>query len=168
LAKGEAFEKAAAGIIKDTVEPLAKKAAHVGEEVAEDTAASAAKTAAQRESRQALIDELKRNGVKFDEDAIVRIGRDRGGKVIFLETGNARAGLEHILVRHEDDFARRGIPRDQVADFVFQAATDGTKVGQQSATRAGRDVFETAWGDGTQRVAVSVGDNGFIVGANPA
>jgi hypothetical protein len=168
LGKGEGLEKAGEGIIREVVEPLAKKAAHVGEEVAEDTAATAAKDAAKRESRQALIDELRRDGVKFDENAIVRIGRDGSGKVIFLETGNARAGLEHILVRHEDDFARRGIPKDKIADFVFDAATSGTKVGQQSATRAGRDVFETTWEGGTQRVAISIGDNGFIVGSNPA
>ena len=50
-----------------------------------------------------------------------------------------------------------------MADYVFTAVTKGKVVGMQNT----RPVYELQWNGATQRVAVTVGDNGFIVGANP-
>jgi hypothetical protein len=116
-----------------------------------------------RTPRQELLDELAEQGIKHNPDDIVHIGRDASGMIIFLERGNAKAGLQHIMERHADDFARQGVPREQVGDLVFQAVTNGKVVGGD----AGRTVFEVVFNGEVRRVADSVGSNGFIVGAIP-
>jgi hypothetical protein len=113
--------------------------------------------------RDELLDELKKKGIKHNPEDVIQIGKDASGKVIFLEKGNARAGLEHILTRHADDFGRAGVPRDQIDDFVIQATTRGTQVGMQGT----RPIYEVIYNGVRRRVAVSVGSNGFVVGANP-
>ena len=90
-----------------------------------------------KESRQDLIDELRKNGVKFDENKIVRIGRNDDGKIVFLEEGNSKAGLEHIR-RHADEFESKGIDRDEIAVVVMEAVTTGKQVGTQGT----RPVYE--------------------------
>ena len=57
------------------------------------------------------VNELKAKGVKFSPDDLIAPGREASGKVVFLEKGNAKAGLEHILQRHGDNFARIGVSR---------------------------------------------------------
>jgi hypothetical protein len=50
-----------------------------------------------------------------------------------------------------------------VADYVLTAVTKGKVVGMQRT----RPIYEFQWNGATHRLAVTVGDNGFIVGANP-
>ena len=71
--------------------------------------------------------------------------------------------MQHILERHADDFATVGIPRENVADVVFDAVQQGRIVG----TQRGRPVYEVVYDGKTYEIAISVGNNGFIVGANP-
>src|SRR5580704_14777041 len=52
----------------------------------------------------------------------------------------------------------------QIPDAVMAAVTRGKQVGMQGI----RPIFEVEFGGKTQRIAVTVGNNGFIVGANPA
>jgi filamentous hemagglutinin len=92
----------------------------------------------------------------------VAIDRDPSGRIVFLETGNPNAGLEHIL-RKKHQFSQPGVGENQVADYVFTAVTKGKVVGMQRT----RPVYEFQWNGGTHRLAVTVGNNGFIVGANP-
>jgi hypothetical protein len=113
-------------------------------------------------SRDELIDELASNGVKHTPEDIVAIGRDPSGRVVFLETGSPSAGLQHILLK-KAQFAQRGVSEDQVADYVLSAVTKGKVVGMQRT----RPIYEFQWNGATHRLAVTVGDNGFIVGANP-
>lgn len=113
-------------------------------------------------SREELIDELARNGVKHSPEKIVAIGRDPDGRIVFLETGSPSAGLEHILQKQRQ-FAQRGVGQDQVADYVLTAVTKGKVVGMQRT----RPIYEFQWNGTTHRLAVTVGDNGYIVGANP-
>lgn len=47
---------------------------------------------------EALLDELERMGVKFSREDVVFVTRDQTGQIVWLETGNRGAGLEHILV----------------------------------------------------------------------
>jgi hypothetical protein len=93
----------------------------------------------------------------------VEIGKDANGKIIFLENGNSRAGLRHIVDAHGSDFANIGVPHDKIADLVFTAVIDGKVVGTQRT----RPIYEVLFDGKIYRIAVSVGDNGFIVGANP-
>jgi uncharacterized protein YukE len=112
-----------------------------------------------------LIDELVANGIKVNPDDVVRIGRDSSGKIIFLEVGNPKAGLEHVMT-HADDFAKVGVPKEAIPDLVMKAATEGKIVGYQGKG-TGRPIYEVEFNGQPIRVAVTVGSNGFIVGANP-
>ncbi|MCW2641340.1 MAG: hypothetical protein JWP76_3646 [Dactylosporangium sp.] len=114
-------------------------------------------------SRQELLDELARQGIKHNPDDIVEIGKNEAGKIVFLENGNSRAGLEHIKGRHAQDFANMGVPEDKIAKLVFSAVTTGNVVSMQRT----RPVYEVVFEGNVYKIAVSVGDNGFIVGANP-
>jgi hypothetical protein len=67
------------------------------------------------------------------------------------------------MERHAADFVNVGVPEEKIADLVFSAVTEGKVVGMQRT----RPIYEVVFEGRTYRVAVSVGDNGFIVGANP-
>ena len=114
---------------------------------------------------QHFTNALSKSGIKHNIDDIVNIGRDKLGKIIFLEKGNANAGLKHIM-RHADDFAKSGVDKDDIADFVFDAIKNGKIVGYQGKG-TGRPIYEALYKGKVKRVAVTVGDNGFIVGSNP-
>ena len=119
-----------------------------------------------------LISELAENGIKHTPDEIVAITRDPSGKVVFLETGSSSAvsprpaGLQHILEEHAGDFARRGISPQQIPDVIMDAVERGKIVGYQGRG-TGRPIYEVVVNDEVHRIAITVGDNGFVVGANP-
>ncbi|MGX1880968.1 polymorphic toxin-type HINT domain-containing protein [Streptomyces sp. NPDC055287] len=113
-----------------------------------------------------LLDEMSETGVKFDPEKVIRAERNADGKIVFLEEGNSRAGLKHIIEEHADDFERSGIAREDIPDLVMQAATKGKKVGTQGKGD-GRPIYEVEFKGQKRRVAVTVGNNGFVVGANP-
>lgn len=79
-----------------------------------------------------LIDDLVEAGVKVTPDDVLKIAKRSDDTIIFLEKGNDSAGLTHIINRHADDFVRAGIPEERIADIVFEAAVNGTKVGTQA------------------------------------
>ncbi len=116
-------------------------------------------------TREELLAELAANGVKHDPDKVILIGKDGGGKIVFLESGNAKAGLQHVM-DHADQFTDIGVPRDKVGQFVFDATTTGKVVGYQGKG-TGRPIYEFLFEGRPYKVAVTVGSNGFIVGANP-
>jgi hypothetical protein len=111
-----------------------------------------------------LLNELAQQGVKHTLENVVAIAKDASGKIVFLETGGPNAGLQHIVQEHGAQFAQQGIAEAQIPDAVMAAVTRGRQVGMQGT----RPIFEVEFGGKTQRIAVTVGNNGFIVGANPA
>jgi hypothetical protein len=112
--------------------------------------------------RQRLIDELVNSGVKVTPENVVAIARDSSGRIVFLETGTSKSGLAHIVRRHGAEFATKGIPENQIPEFVMRAVTEGTQVGVQGT----RPIYQLIFNDKVYRVAVTVGSNGYIVGAN--
>ncbi|QOV35461.1 RICIN domain-containing protein [Streptomyces ferrugineus] len=114
-----------------------------------------------------LLDRLKDAGVKFNRpDTIWVIEYAKPGvPLAWLEKGNVNAGLTHIAFRHAGEFANAGVRVEDIPALVKTALTQGTRVGTQGA---GRPIFEVAFQGKTQRVAVSVGDNGYVIGANIA
>jgi hypothetical protein len=116
------------------------------------------------EEKEALINELKSNGVRFSEQNIVYIGKDSEGKVIFLERGNSNAGLQHILA-HSAEFGSKGVHGEDIPKLVMKAVTEGEVVGIQGKDRP---IYEIMHNGQPLRIAVTVGSNGFVVGANPS
>jgi hypothetical protein len=122
------------------------------------------------ENRATLIAELRRAGIKHTPSAIVRIARMPDGQIVFLERGSSvgprPSGLAHIL-DHADDFAHRGIPSEQIPDLLLEARTQNKIVGYQGRG-TGRPIYEVIVNGHKYYVAITIGSNGYIVGANPA
>ncbi|MFK3974356.1 PAAR domain-containing protein [Pseudomonas sp. NPDC087358] len=114
---------------------------------------------------RSLLEELTSNGVKFTAKNIVAVARDHNGKIVFLETGSAKAGLRHIIDRHGHEFSKIGVLEAEIPGVLIRAVTEGNIVGYQGAG-TGRPIYEVILKGQTHRIAVSVGSNGYIVGAN--
>ncbi|MFI2286931.1 hypothetical protein [Streptomyces niveus] len=87
-----------------------------------------------------------------------------GLALAWLEKGNVHAGLVHIIFRHAGEFATAGVRVEDIPALVKTALNQGKRVGTQGT---GRPIFEVSFNGKIQQVAISVGDNGFVIGANP-
>ncbi|WP_313563343.1 hypothetical protein [Ruminiclostridium cellobioparum] len=112
-----------------------------------------------------LLDELASSGVKYNPNDVLAVTKTGNGKLVWLESGSSKAGMQHIL-DHADDFAKKGIQQNQIKDLVMESLTNGKVVGYQGRG-TGRPIYEVTFGGKTYHTAITVGDNGFIVGANP-
>ena len=83
-----------------------------------------------------------------------------------VENGTDTAGLNHIITEHADDFLNKGITQEQIPDYVMNALDNGKIVGYQGRG-TGRSIYEFTYYGEIHKVAITVGNNGFIVGANP-
>lgn len=112
-----------------------------------------------------LLNELATNGVKFTPENVLAVARTPSGQIVFLEKGSATAGLRHIVAEHGSQFAKIGISEVQIPRVVMKAVTDGKIVGYQGSG-IGRPIYETVINGQKYNMAITVGNNGYIVGAN--
>lgn len=127
---------------------------------------SAAPTPAGSSGTQSdLINELVSKGTKITPPDVVAATRMPNGNIAFLERGNSKSGLQHIVERHGAEFAQAGIPEGKIPDFLTQALKNGKVVGQQSR-RGRRPIYKVSYEGRTLHVSITVGSNGYIVGAN--
>lgn len=98
--------------------------------------------------------------IKYNADDILHI-EDINGKIVFLERGGEKAGYKHVLT-HADEFKLHHISMAKVPAALFSALRKNNKVGKQGK-RDGRPIFEVD----NKLFAISVGSNGYVVGANP-
>ena len=61
----------------------------------------------------------------------------------------------------------KGIANSDIPDYVLEAVYQGNIVGTQGKRNPPRTVYEFVYNGQTQRIAIQVGSNGYIVGANP-
>ncbi|WP_255313348.1 VENN motif pre-toxin domain-containing protein [Oligella ureolytica] len=119
-----------------------------------------------------LVNKLTQSSVKFNKQALVAIRELPNGKVVFLETGQVGvagikdAGLAHIVKEHAGDFAKVGIKEKDIPKAVMDAVNHGKFLGYQGKG-TGRAIYQVTVNGKTQNIAVTVGSNGYIVGANP-
>ena len=74
-----------------------------------------------------LIRELVAAGVSFTEDEIVFITKDATGQIVWLEKGNEKAELTHIINRHLDDFSNAiGLTEESLPRFLEDVVSKGT------------------------------------------
>ncbi len=118
------------------------------------------------ESFENLVTALTQQGVKFTSGQIVAIGRMPNGKIVFLENGTVFAGWCHILAK-QSNFVLRGISTEQIVEFIMTALTQGEIVDQQGQGNLPRPIFKVTFEGKTYYVAITIGNNGFIVRANP-
>lgn len=97
-----------------------------------------------------LIQELKDNNIKFNENKIMRMTRDADGKVVWLEEGNSNAGYQHILEEHAGDFANKGSSPEQM-----DAVTNGEIIGTQGRP-PGRPIYSFEYNGETREIVVTI------------
>lgn len=114
---------------------------------------------------RALIAQVQANGEKISPDKVLMITKDPSGKIVWMETGNNRSGLEHIIDKHGKEFNGRGISNEDIPNYVLEAVYQGNIVGTQGK-RNPRTIYEFIYKGKKQRIAVQVGSNGYIVGSN--
>lgn len=112
------------------------------------------------------MDELASSGVKYNPDDVIAVTKTADEKLVWLENGTDTAGLNHIITEHADDFLNKGITQEQIPDYVMNALENGKIVGYQGRG-TGRPIYEFTYNGEIHKVAITVGDNGFVVGANP-
>ena len=117
-----------------------------------------------------LIDELLNRGAKITPENVIDIKKLPDGRIVWLESGKATgprpAGLKHIIADHGSEFAGKGISEADIPDAIFTALRDG-KIVDYQGQGMGRPVYEYSYKGKTQYTAITVSENGFIVGANP-
>lgn len=112
-----------------------------------------------------LIAVVQRQGHKISPDRVVRIVRLPDQRVVWLEEGNDRSGLRHIMEpKRITNFERKDIVEDEIVDAIFDALAHGKPVGVSSTDRI---VYEFSHRGHVKRIAISVSTNGYIVGAHP-
>lgn len=117
-------------------------------------------------ANKVLINELVASGEKCIPENIVGIMKNSYGKIIWLETGTKTAGLNHIIEEHGSQFNGKGISNDEIPNYIMEAIHQGNIVGYQGKKNP-RTIYEFIYEGKKQRVAITIGSNGFIVGANP-
>lgn len=122
-----------------------------------------------------LIEELEKNNVKFTMKDIVFITRDKTEQILWLESGNPGAGLEHILngngkkPGHATDFeVAFGVKRADLPIYLKKVISYGEIVSNKIVKVGNRDGYERVYYyEGKHHVVTGIGMNGFIVSAYP-
>jgi filamentous hemagglutinin len=72
---------------------------------------------------------------------------------------------KYVIQEHGQEFAAGGINTEQLPQVLMEALTSGKVVGYQGRG-LGRPIIETTVNGQPIRVAITVANNGYIVGAN--
>lgn len=126
----------------------------------------------EKQLQQQLINEVENSGAKISPQDVVGITRTPDGKIVWLETGGPKAGLEHIMdgdgtpgdLGHAQDFANIGVEgEDNVSKLIIDTLEHDTPV----ATRGSGKIFDVTVNGVQRQILIVVGSNGFIVTAYP-
>ena len=109
------------------------------------------------------IEFLKNSKVKFNENEVIFVIKDKNNKPIWLETGNSSAGLKHIIKEHDEEFLANGIKDDEIRIILHKALTEGEIIRVQGKNR---NVYKVVYNLREYKIAISISSNDFIVGAN--
>lgn len=96
------------------------------------------------------------------------IGKRPNGQIVWIEKGTLSgkpSGLAHIL-EHEGEFKTIGVSKENIPSFIIDAVTTGQHVGHQGNGPSPRDVFKAKVDGHDAYIAVTISNNGYIVGAN--
>ncbi len=117
----------------------------------------------------ALISQLEASGERINKADVVAITQDASSKIIWLERGHLGerpSGLAHIIDAHGDEFAKHGITESEIPQYIMTAVKYGAIIGYQGRGQ-GRLIYEFTYEGTARRIAITIGSNGYVVGANP-
>ncbi|SDH30753.1 LXG domain of WXG superfamily protein [Leifsonia sp. 98AMF] len=132
-----------------------------------DLGATARLTGAQ----QTLLDELLQSGIKVSPEKVVTVMKTPEGRTVWLEEGKSSeltdrpSGLAHIVEDHGGEFAQKGIGETEIPQVLTRAIQDGRIVRYQGKG-SDRPIHEFEYEGRTLKLAITISDNGYIVGAN--
>lgn len=126
-------------------------------------------------TKKHMIDQLTKAGVKFNPNDVLFVTKDKTGQLVWLETGNKVAGLEHILHGdgrsrgHASDFKKAlGLETNQVSGYLQKVITHGSVISNTIKPIGNRMGFERIYSyEGNYYIVTGIGTNGFIVSAYP-
>ena len=96
------------------------------------------------------------------------ITKAKNNKIVWLEKGNNLSGLQHIINRHGNQFLDKGIKKEDLPVFLKTTIENGKIIGKQGKFNSQpRTIYEVNYNGKVVKVAITIGDNGYIVGANP-
>ncbi len=107
--------------------------------------------------------------VKFNADNVLFVTKDKSGQMIWLEKGDDRAGLKHILIRHADDFHdKHNVSKDKIASHLNNIISNGNIEYSRIIKRGNHNGIEKLYSyKGMYYLLTGTGTNGFIVSAYP-
>jgi hypothetical protein len=117
----------------------------------------------------ALLSQLDARNEKYNKSEVVAITQDSFGNIVWLEKGHLGdrpSGLAHIIDAHGTDFTNQGLTETEIPQYLMVAVKYGKVIGYQGRG-TGRPIYEFKYEGTTRRVAITIGSNGYIVGANP-
>ncbi|MGL5034973.1 MAG: hypothetical protein ACRC6M_14355 [Microcystaceae cyanobacterium] len=117
-----------------------------------------------------LLEELQKKGVKCDREKVIAVEQLSDGRIVFLEEGNIGnrgSGLKHILERHEADFYNKGISKEDIPILLMSGILQNQVVGWRGKRQPRQPIYEIIFKERVYYVAITISNNGYIVGANP-
>lgn len=137
-----------------------------------ELAEKAEKIAENIQIKQSLMHEIdnfnlnagkEKKHIKYNPNNVLMIEKING-KIVFLERGDkaGKSGYKHVL-KHADDFKKgQGILVSKIPQTLFNTLRKNEIRGYQGKGN-GRPIYSGEKG----AIAITVADNGYIVGANP-
>ena len=114
-----------------------------------------------------LLSYLIDNEYKFIKEDIIFIAKNKMGRVVWLEKGNDRAGLTHIILRHRSDFKKTfNLNENEIAGFLYDVVEKGNVISEYTS-KNGTGVDTIYDYGGNYFTFIGMGSNGFIVTAFP-
>lgn len=141
---------------------IQKRAIAQGKPIKEETQKKKEQTNRTEEEKE-LIRELVESGKKVSPENVVAIIRKEGSGIVWLETGDQKSGLEHIIKRHAKDFEARGIKKEDIPKFIKKALKHGERI-ETKESKGGEEVILKLEG---KQYKIVIASNGFIVTAYP-
>lgn len=109
------------------------------------------------------INELKKAKVKFNEEDVIFVIRDKTNQLLWLEEGNDLAGLNHILERRKKLITEFGFNREKVILLIKNILLEGETLYQIVTTRQGKPGYERLCKYKDRYFILAIGLNGFII-----
>src|SRR5574344_711423 len=96
-----------------------------------------------------ILNEMTDKGIIFTKDKIEFAARLENGNHIFLEKGNSKSGLVHILTVHGDDFSRafknQNVNKSNLSSFLYDTITKGKLVSSIRRDTNGKEGYRSVY-----------------------
>lgn len=112
-----------------------------------------------------LMEKLRNSGVKFTEEDVVMIAKQKNGELLWLERENKVAGLIHIEEGHSENLKSAfGVNKNSIPSFIKNVIEQGKIV---SNVKKGKRITGIYDFGGKHYVLCALGTNGVIVSVYP-